>query len=82
MAKRLSYYYGELDAIHAFRDGNSRTLRVFTTDLAEAAGHRLDWARAAQRTKDRQRLYHARDLAVMRGDLSELAAIIRTTLDG
>jgi len=82
MANRLAYYYGELDAIHAFRDGNSRTLRAFTTDLAEAAGHRLDWARAAQTAEDRQRLYHARDLAVMRGDLSELAAIIRTNLCG
>jgi cell filamentation protein len=82
MAKRLAYYYGELDAIHAFRDGNSRTLRALTTDLAEAAGHRLDWARVAQVAEDRQCLYHARDLAVMRGDLSELAAIIQTTLDG
>jgi cell filamentation protein len=80
MAKRLAYFYGELDAIHAFRDGNSRTLRAFTTDLAEAAGHRLDWTRAAQRAEDRERLYHARDIAVMRGDLSELAAIIRATL--
>ena len=80
MSKWLAYYYGELDAIHAFRDGNSRSLRAFTTDLAEAAGHRLDWARAAQRTEDRQRLYRARDVAVMHGDLSELAAIILTTL--
>jgi cell filamentation protein len=82
MAKRLAYYYGELDAIHAFRDGNSRTLRAFMADLAEATGHRLDWSRAAQAAEDRQRLYHARDLAVMRGDLSELAAIIRTNLVG
>jgi len=81
MAKRLAYYYGELDAVHAFRDGNSRTLRAFTTDLVEAAGHRLNWARAAQAAEDRQRLYHARDLAVMHGDLSELAVIIRTTLN-
>jgi cell filamentation protein len=80
IAKRLAYYYGELDAIHAFRDGNSRTLRAFTTDLAEAVGHQLNWARAAQTAEDRQRLYHARDLAVMRGDLSELAAILRTNL--
>jgi cell filamentation protein len=80
MAKRLAFYYSELDAIHAFRDGNSRTLRAFTTDLAEAAGHRLDWARVAHAEEDRQRLYHARDLAVMRGDLSELTAIIRNAL--
>jgi cell filamentation protein len=80
MAGRLAYYYSELDAIHGFRDGNSRTLRVFTADLAESAGHRLDWARVAQTEEDRQRLYHARDLAVMRGDTSELAQIISAAL--
>ena len=52
------------------------------SDLAEAAGQRLDWSRAAQTEEDRQRLYHARDLAVMHGDLSELIAIIRTSLGG
>ena len=37
-AGRLAFYYSELDAIHAFREGNSRTLRAFTADLAQAAG--------------------------------------------
>jgi cell filamentation protein len=82
MAQRLAYYYSELDAIHAFRDGNSRTLRAFTADLAEAAGHRLDWTRAAQAAEDRQRLYHARDVAMMRGELSELTAIFSAVLGG
>jgi cell filamentation protein len=82
MARRLAYFYSELDAIHAFRDGNSRTLRAFTSDLATAAGHRLDWAVAAQAPDDRQKLYHARDLAVMRGDLSELTGIIAAALRG
>ena len=80
MAKRLAYFYSELDAIHAFRDGNSRTLRAFTSDLVKAAGHRLDWAVAANAAEGRQRLYHARDLAVMRGDLSELSGIIGAAL--
>ncbi len=80
MAKRLAYYYSELDAIHAFRDGNSRTLRAFTSDLAEAAGYRLDWAPTAQTPELRQRLYHARDLAVMRGDTAELAEILSGNL--
>jgi cell filamentation protein len=80
MAQRLAYYYSELDAIHAFRDGNSRTLRAFTADLAEAAGHRLDWTRVAQAAEDRQRLYHARDVAVMRGELSELTEIFNAVL--
>jgi hypothetical protein len=33
-----------------------------------------------QTAEDRQRLYYARDLAVMHGNLSELAAIIRANL--
>jgi len=79
-ANRLAFHYGELDAIHPFREGNSRTLRAFTSDLAQAAGHRLEWARVGQTPEDRQRLYHARDLAVMRGDTAELAAIIASAL--
>jgi cell filamentation protein len=77
----LAFYYSELDAVHPFRDGNSRTLRAFTSDLAESADHKLDWARAAQRADGRERLYLARDLAVMRGDTSELTEIIRACLD-
>jgi cell filamentation protein len=80
IAKRLAYYYSELDSIHAFRDGNSRTLRVFTSDLARSAGHRLDWAPSAATEEQRQRLYHARDLAVMRGDTSQLAQILSANL--
>jgi len=82
LAERLAYYYSELDAIHAFRDGNSRTLRAFTSGLADSAGHRLDWAPAAKTEEDRQRLYHARDLAVMRGDTSELRRIFSGVLRG
>jgi cell filamentation protein len=80
-AGRLAFYYSELDAIHAFREGNSRTLRAFTSDLAQAAGRRLDWSRAGSSPEDRHGLYHARDLAVMRGDTSELAEIIGACLD-
>jgi primosomal protein N' len=36
----------------------------------------------AQAEGSRERLYHARDLAVMRGDLSELTAIIGAALSG
>lgn len=79
-AGRLAFYYGEFDAIHPFREGNSRTLRAFTADLSEAAGHRLAWARVGNTTEARQRLYHARDLAVMRGDTSELAEILGVCL--
>jgi cell filamentation protein len=80
VAKRLAYYYSELDAIHAFREGNSRTLRAFTSDLARSAGYRLDWASMAQTVEHRERLYHARDLAVMRRDTSELTQIFSAIL--
>ena len=79
-ATRLAYFYSELDAIHAFREGNSRTLRAFTADLAEAAGHELLWSKTGSSPEDRRRLYHARDLAVMRGDTSELSGIIAACL--
>jgi cell filamentation protein len=77
MAQRPAYYYSELDAIHPFREGNSRTLRAFTADLAHAAGYRLEWAKTAEQ---RQRLYHARDVAVMRGETAELAQIFSLCL--
>jgi cell filamentation protein len=75
-ARRLAYFYSELDAIHPFREGNSRTLRAFTGDLAENAGLRLDWSRVGPSEQDRLALYHARDLAVMRGDLAGLLKIL------
>ncbi|MGD0736009.1 MAG: hypothetical protein ABR976_12720 [Terracidiphilus sp.] len=50
------------------------------SDVAQAAGRRLDWAFTAQTEDQRQRLYHARDVAVMRGDTSELAEIFALCL--
>jgi cell filamentation protein len=43
LAERLAYFYSELDSTHPFREGNSRTLRQFSADLALAAGYELDW---------------------------------------
>lgn len=79
-AKRLAHFYGELDSVHPFRDGNSRTLRQFTTDLAREAGHTLDWNRTLTTDADRQKLFHARDLAVLRADSSELSSVVLTCL--
>lgn len=77
---RAAHYYGEIDAIHPFREGNSRTLRQFFSDLALAAGYRLDWTSASATEEDRKRIFLARDLAVMRGDSSLLAEIIGRNL--
>lgn len=56
--------YSELDYIHPFSDGNSRTLREFTRQLAEASGYQLDWAPFGQSPVGRDLLYIARDLCV------------------
>lgn len=41
---RLAYYYGELNALHPFREGNGRTLRAFLRQVSAVAGWRLDWS--------------------------------------
>lgn len=41
-AKRAARFLAELNAIHAFREGNGRTQLSFFLLLAEQAGHRLD----------------------------------------
>lgn len=42
--ERLAHYYGELNALHPFREGNGRALRAFLRQLAASAGWRLDWS--------------------------------------
>lgn len=56
--------YTKLDHIHPFADGNSRTLRVFTKQLAAASGYNLDWERFNRDTAAREGLYVARDKSV------------------
>jgi len=64
VAEHLAQLYGDLDYAHGFYEGNSRTLREFTRELASAAGYNLDWVKTSVGTKERNRLYRARDLAV------------------
>jgi len=79
-AARAAHYYGELDAAHPFREGNSRTLRQFFADLARNAGYALTWAHVSHTQDLRDQLFHARDLAVLRGDSSALANIMEQGL--
>ena len=48
-AKRLAHYLSELNAIHAFREGNGRAQMSFVTSLAASAGHVLDIGRLDSR---------------------------------
>lgn len=63
-AHAVSKLYAELDYLHPFPDGNSRTLRSFTAQLAEKAGYVIEWDRFDADPRGRDRLYIARDLAV------------------
>lgn len=61
---RIAQVYVELDYLHPFSDGNSRTLRTFTKQLARSSGYELDWARFGRSPVERDLLYIARDRSV------------------
>jgi len=42
---RTVHYFGELNALHPFREGNGRTLRAFLGQLARDAGYTIHWDR-------------------------------------
>ncbi len=61
---KLATLYTEIDYLHPFKDGNSRTLRAFTKQLSSEAGFQLDWDRFNRSDAGRDILYVARDLSV------------------
>jgi cell filamentation protein len=79
-AARLAYFYSELDSTHPFREGNSRTLRQFTADLALAAGYELDWEPTGLTEDTRNALYVARDRASQLRQYDPLIRIVRLNL--
>lgn len=72
-AKKIAMLYGDLDHIHSFNEANSRTLRVFTEQLADATGHQLDWARVFMLNNPRDAIYMARDLEVSKRSYPNLS---------
>lgn len=64
-AESIANLYGKADFIHPFMDGNSRTLRAYTTVLAKESGFDLDWSKTDGQQFDRDCLYIARDKAVL-----------------
>jgi cell filamentation protein len=69
---RLTFYLGEVNAVHPFREGNGRTQRVFFEQLARDAGFNLDW----------QHLDTIRNIeasaAIMRGDVEPMRKMLDT----
>lgn len=70
----LNDIYGDLDYLHPFTEGNSRTLREFTREIALHAGFELDWTPHGLSQQTQERLYYARDREVFKravGDIPE-----------
>lgn len=61
-AERLAYHWGELTALHPFRDGNTRSQSAFFDQLATQAGWKIHWDQLAL-----DGVKEARIIAVSRG---------------
>jgi cell filamentation protein len=69
-ARSAAHFLAELNAIHAFREGNGRTQLTFFALLADRAGHALDLEKL-----EPDAILHAM-IVSFDGDESELTAII------
>jgi cell filamentation protein len=74
-AQRAAYYLGEINALHAFREGNGRTQRIFFNELANQAGYQLEWDRVTQ-----QQMIDASEQSLIRGNNSGLEQIFQAIL--
>lgn len=67
---RLTYYLGEVNAVHPFREGNGRAQRAFFEQLAVDAGYQLNWQHL---DADRN---IAASVAIMHGDPAPMRAML------
>ncbi len=45
---RAAYYFGELNALHPFREGNGRANREFISHMVQANGYYIAWENISQ----------------------------------
>lgn len=81
-AASMAKLYGDLDHLHPFSEGNSRTLRSFTRQLAEQTGHSLDWSMTNANAVTRDALYKARDIEVLRRTYPNIDTVRPSQQDG
>ena len=81
----LSYYYGELNMIHPFREGNGRTLREFLRQLVEFLNKylnlpdfELDYSNISQTTRDN--LINGSIMSAANGDIELLKKFFEQVL--
>lgn len=68
--------YGDVNALHPFREGNGRAQRAFLGQLARHAGHRIAWERLDRASND-----HACLANRMNGDDEPLRKLMRELVD-
>jgi len=73
---RLAYYWAEINTVHAFREGNTRTQSIFFGQLARQAGHPLNIALFAEDAELRDAFVAARFYAQATADESRLATVL------
>jgi cell filamentation protein len=74
-ALRAGHYFGEINAVHAFREGNGRAQREFIRTLALYANHPLSWA-----ALEPAEINEASRISFATGDSTLLSALIRKRL--
>lgn len=72
----LAESWGEINVIHSFREGNTRSQFAFFTQLAEQAGYRIDVRRFAPGAPLRQAFIDARFHSQDTGSNDRLAAVL------
>jgi fido (protein-threonine AMPylation protein) len=78
----MTKLYGDLDHLHPFSEGNSRTLRTFTRQLAAETGQSLDWDATNANAVTRDALYKARDIEVLHRTYPGVDAVSLSQQDG
>ncbi len=73
-SSRAAYYFGEINALHPFREGNGRAQREFISHLAHANGYYVAWENVGP-----SEMLQA-SIESFKGDLSKLTRIINENL--
>ncbi len=69
---RMAHFFGEVNAIHPFREGNGRTQRAFFRQLSREAGWPIDWSGLHAEANE------SASMASLRGDNRPLRRLLDT----
>jgi cell filamentation protein len=74
-AAGAAHHIRELNAIHPFREGNGRTMRVHLEQVAEQAGHRIDLGRMPKEE------WNAASIKAHNGSLGDMTRLIQGAIE-